>query len=345
MEIIFMNKAFKAMKLIAIKFCMCFIILGSGSLIFCQISLWPEVMLIRLAFNKNGKKTAKALQPFVPAGIATISNLQYQKDDKDAYLDVYYPQSMIKIRKVLPTIMWIHGGGWVSGSKENVANYCKILAAKGFTVIAINYSIAPEHTYPTPVIQANQALDYLINNYKNLHVDPDSIIIAGDSGGAHVAAQLANIISEPSYASEMKMFPSITRAQLSGVILFCGAYDLNQVDFEGKYKGFLKTVLWAYTGTEDFMTDPKIAPASVYNYISSTFPPTFISVGNGDPLANQSHSLARKLTQMNVKVDSLFYPKDYSPVLPHEYQFNLKGDAGKEALKKVSAFLSSGIRK
>ncbi|MEF9478796.1 alpha/beta hydrolase [Chryseobacterium sp. 1B4] len=296
-------------------------------------------------FQQNRKKTAKALQPFVPAGVASIGNLQYQKDDKDAYLDIYYPQSLIKIRKILPTIMWIHGGGWVSGSKENVANYCKILAAKGFTVVAINYSIAPEHTYPTPVIQANQALDYLINNSKSLHVDPETIIIAGDSGGAHIAAQLANIISEPSYATEMKMFPSITRSQLSGVILFCGAYDLKQVDFEGKYKRFLKTVLWAYTGTEDFLTDPKIAPASVYNYISSTFPPAFISVGNGDPLAGQSHSLARRLTEMNVKVDTLFYPREYSPALPHEYQFNLKEDAGKQAMEKVSAFLTSAVKK
>ncbi|MGV2451558.1 UNVERIFIED_CONTAM: alpha/beta hydrolase [Ralstonia mannitolilytica] len=340
-----MNKAFKAIKAIVTKFLICFVILVCGSFTFCQISPWPDAMLIRLAFNKTGKKTAKALQPFVPAGIGGILNLQYQKGDKDAYLDVYYPQSLIRIQKVLPTIMWIHGGGWVSGSKENVANYCKILAAKGFTVVAINYSIAPEHTYPTPVIQANQALEYLINNNKKLYVDPESIIIAGDSGGAHIAAQLANIISDSSYATEMKMIPSITRSQLLGVILFCGAYDLKQVDFEGKYKGFLKTVLWAYTGTEDFLTDPKIGPASVYNYISSTFPPAFISVGNGDPLANQSYSLARKLVQNNVKVDTLFYPKDYNPVLPHEYQFNLKGEAGKQALDKVSAFLSSGIKK
>ncbi|WP_426478171.1 alpha/beta hydrolase [Chryseobacterium sp. CBSDS_008] len=344
MEIIHMNKAFGVMRKIVLKVIFCMMVLGGGTYLFCQISPWPEAMLIRLAFNKSGKKTSKALQPFVPAGIAAISNLQYQKEDKNAYLDVYYPQSLIKIRKVLPTIMWIHGGGWVAGSKESVANYCKILAGKGFTVVAINYSIAPEHKYPTPVIQANQALDYLINNSSTLHIDTDSIIIAGDSGGAQIAAQLVNIISEPSYASQMKMFPAITRAQLSGVVLFCGAYDLKQVKFEGQYKSFLKTILWAYTGTENFLNDPEIASASVYNYVGSTFPPAFISVGNGDPLANQSHALARKLVQMNVKVDTLFYPEDYSPVLPHEYQFNLKGDAGKQALQKVSTFLS-GLKK
>lgn len=344
MKLIFMNKAFCSTKKLLIRLVACLLIVSSSQ-IFCQISPWPEAMLIRLAFDKSGKKTAKAMQPFVPSGIGAIRNLQYQKGDKDAFLDVYYPQSLIKTRKLLPTIMWIHGGGWVSGNKNNVANYCKILASKGFTVVAINYSIAPEHTYPTPVIQANQALDYLMNNNKRLYVDPESIIIAGDSGGAHIAAQLANIISEPSYTTEMKMFPSITRAQLIGVILFCGAYDLKQVDFEGKYKSFLKTVLWAYTGTENFMTDPNIAPTSVYNYVTSSFPPAFISVGNGDPLANQSYSLARKLTGMNVKVDSLFYPDDYTPVLPHEYQFNLKGDEGKKALEKVSAFLSSVAKK
>lgn len=62
------------------------------------------------------------------------------------------------------------------------------------------------------------------------------------------------------------------------------------------------------------------------------FPPSFISSGNGDPLAPQAVALAQKLSQLGVRVDTLFFPQDRQPPLPHEYQFNLDDQARQEAL-------------
>ncbi|MGH7493962.1 MAG: hypothetical protein ACREOO_16405 [bacterium] len=66
----------------------------------------------------------------------------------------------------------------------------------------------------------------------------------------------------------------------------------------------------------------------------------FISAGNADPLLPQSRAFAETAASLGVHVDSLFFPHDYTPALPHEYQFNLDVDAGQLALERSVKFLS-----
>lgn len=63
------------------------------------------------------------------------------------------------------------------------------------------------------------------------------------------------------------------------------------------------------------------------------------STGNGDPLAPQAVTMARRLTELGVRVDALFFATDHPSVLPHEYQFNLDGPDGQRALTRMLAFL------
>src|SRR6218665_184722 len=92
-----------------------------------KISPWPSTLLIRYAFEKGAAKANDGLAKYVPDGIASILNQQYDSKDKDAFLDVYYPSTITNTNQQLPVIVWIHGGGWVSGHKEDISNYCKIL--------------------------------------------------------------------------------------------------------------------------------------------------------------------------------------------------------------------------
>src|SRR5690606_31195070 len=107
---------------------------------------------------------------------------------------------------------------------------------------------------------------------------------------------------------------------------------------------FLKTVLWAYSGERDFISDPLFKTASVIDYVDSTFPPSFISVGNDDPLQAHSYKLARKLKSVHVKVDTLFFEPGHLPRLPHEYQFNLDVPDGKLALDRSILFMKDAIK-
>ncbi len=230
----------------------------------------------------------------------------------------------------MPTIIWVHGGAFTAGSKDDIAGYLKVLAAKNFTVVGVKYSLAPARKYPTPVLQVNNALTYLNKNAADLHVDASKLFLAGDSAGAHIAAQLAIVISNAPYAKQMGVTPSIDRRQLLGAILFCGVYDLHN-----------RKAVVSYIGSNDFTNDPRFEESSVIRNISADFPAMFISAGNADYLAPQARLLVETATKLGISVDSLFFPDDYKPPLPHEYQFNLQTEAGQLALERTTKFITA----
>lgn len=310
-----------------------------ATIIAFKTSPWPGALVIRYAFDRGGEKTSQALEKHVPSGVTSIINEQYRPDDKDGYLDVYYPDTIKDTNKALPTIVWVHGGAWISGNKENVANYLKILASHGYTTVGVNYSIAPEKRYPTPLLQVNDALTYLQENAERLHIDPYQFVLAGDSAGSQIAAQIATLTTNQPYSQQVGISPTLQPSQLKAIVLNCGAYDLALPNYNGTDGKFLKTVLWAYSGRKDFLKDPNLQYASVVDYVTADFPPAFITAGNDDPLESQSKVFAQKLSELKVSTDTLFYAKNHEPKLPHEYQFNLDNADGRQALSRIVGFL------
>jgi acetyl esterase/lipase len=317
-----------------------FISLAGILFIVFKVSPYPSVWIIRYAFNKEAIKINKALDKYVPANIITISNVQYDQGDKDAYLNAYYHNDSVKTKHRLPVIVWTHGGGLISGDKNQVSNYCKILAERGYVVIAIDYTIAPEKKYPTPIKQLNKALAFISSNPDKFKADSCRFVLAGDSGGSMISAATANVITNARYAKLTNIQPGLNPEQLKGLILYCGIYEVDNLNTEGAFGYFLQTVIWSYFDKKNISGDEYAKSASVTNYLTSNFPPTFISAGNKDPLLKQSKLLAQKLSALNIPTDTLFYPEMYEPVLGHEYQFVLN-EAGKLALDRSAGFISS----
>ena len=75
--------------------------------------------------------------------------------------------------------MWIHGGGWVSGDKSDPGHYLTRLSAGGFTVVSLNYSLAPEKRYPLAIAQLNEALRFLVDHAAEHRIDPTKLVLAG----------------------------------------------------------------------------------------------------------------------------------------------------------------------
>ena len=147
---------------------------------------WPSAMLIRAVFTKGGDETAAEMDKHVPDTTLTEQlDVAYADGGADTTMDVFTPASA---SGPLPTVVWIHGGAWISGSKENVDPYMRILAAEGYTTIAVNYTIGPEGVYPLAVHQLNDALAYIDEHADELGVDPNQIVLAGDSAGGQLAS-------------------------------------------------------------------------------------------------------------------------------------------------------------
>lgn len=305
------------------------------------LSPWPSVLVIRLAFDSGAAKASEKLEKHVPAGVTQTTH-HYDRTDKDAYLDVIRPT---KVRADAPTIVWIHGGGFVSGRRQDLTNYLKILAARGFNVVNVDYTIAPEANYPTPVRQVHAALSYISRNGSNLGIDPDWLVLAGDSAGAQIAAQVAATTTSPEYARNVGVTPGVRPEQLAGALLFCGVYDVTDMGKGGGILGwFVGSTTWAYSGKRDWRDAKGFETMSVEPNVTEAFPPAFISAGNADPLGPQSVAMARALEAKGVPVTSLFYSPNHRPPLAHEYQFDLDTADGRRALDEAVAWLEKRVR-
>lgn len=317
--------------------------LAAAVLLVFTRSPWPSALLIRRAFDKGGWRTNAALEPLVPAGITSLLDVPYRAGDPDALLDVHRPADAAP--GTLPTIVWVHGGGWVAGGKDQTASYLKILAAEGFVVVGIDYSLAPGAHYPEPVHQLCAALAHLAEHRDELGLDLDRVVLAGDSAGAQIAAQVAGAATSPAYADLLGLGVPLPREALRAVVLHCGAYDLSLITPSKDAGGwFLQAVLWSYSGSPRFLEDPRFEGASVAQHVSADFPPAFLTGGNADPLTPQGRSLAAALERAGVPVTALFAEPDAEPPLGHEYQFDLHTDAGREAFTASVAFLQEHTR-
>lgn len=304
------------------------------------LSPWPGVLIIRAIFDSGAAKASAKLERLIPTSVAT-QTAQYDATDPDALLDIYRDPSVLPDA---PLIVWIHGGGFVSGRRADISNYLKILAGEGFTVVNVDYTIAPEASYPTPVRQVAAALDFLLREGIELGADPSRIVLAGDSAGAQIAAQTAAVIYNPAYAERVgvQLAPDLTPDRLAGTLVFCGVYDITAMGHGGGLLGwFVGTTGWAYSGQRDWRKSGAFGTINFTPFLAPAFPAAFVSAGNADPLAPQSVALAAALAANGTAVEALFFPADYTPPLAHEYQFDLDGEAGALALRRAVEWLNA----
>lgn len=309
------------------------IVLIAGLLLWSRLSPVLGATIIRVVFDKGALNTRTGMEKVVGAipDVHVESDINYIDGDTDALLDIYTPDSALTSTTGLPIVVWTHGGAWLSGDKTDTVPYFKKLAKAGYIVVAPNYTLAPSKTYPTQVKQLNQAYGYINKNASRFHGDRTKIILAGDSAGAQLSAQLATIITNPAYAKEMNITPALTTSQIAGMVLYCGIYKMEMLaEPDATLSKILswgnRITVWSYTGTRD-TKNPLIKQMSPYYHANSHFPATFISGGNGDSLTDvQSKPFAEHLQSLNVNVTTQFYADNHVPRHAHENQFVLDKD-------------------
>jgi acetyl esterase/lipase len=312
---------------------------GVGAIIVSWASPWPAVLIMRRLFERGAEETVREMVPRVPKGrLESRLHVQYGDGGDDTTLDLFAP---IRSRGALPVVVWIHGGAWISGSKEHVAPYAKIIASHDYVAVSLNYTVAPNATYPTALNQLNSAIGFLDRHAAEFGIDPSRFILAGDSAGAQLASELANVVTNPSFAESTGIRPAISPAQLRGAILNCGIFDVSGIPKVVGINGWgFRIALWAYVGKKDWSRTPSGVQMSSINFVTPLFPPTWISGGNGDPLTTvQSKPFAARLRELGVSVTTLFFHNNHVPPVPHEYQFHLNLKEARAALESTLTFI------
>lgn len=268
---------------------------------------------------------------FIKKNVTVGEDIPY--NDRGTLMDIYYPKNG---DRPLPVIMWIHGGGYIGAGKEQTRVYGMTLANSGYVVANINYDLAPGHKYPTPIIEANEALMFLRENVGKYGGDINRLFLGSNSSGSQINGQLAAIISNQEFAQTMGIQPAVTTEQLKGVLLFDGAYDLQTV--RATHLPGIGLFAWSYTGVRRFESYDRIDELSVVNHITPDFPPVFVTVGDADPLEPQSLELIQALKRNGVEKESVLF-SGTGAHLGHDYMMELGEAAAQQTLEKALDFL------
>ncbi|MBR6303578.1 MAG: alpha/beta hydrolase, partial [Lachnospiraceae bacterium] len=237
--------------------------------------------------------------------------------------------------KPFPTILNIHGGGYFYGDKELYRFYCMRLARFGFAVVNINYRLAPEFNFPSPIEDAMAVMHWISKNAAEYNLDKNNVFIVGDSAGAQITSQFACVFTNPEYADKFGL-KAPEDVRLAAIGLACGMYK-----FPEKGKGEeMDTIMFDYLGSKDVIGDPRTL---LHENITDKYPATYIFTCYNDFLFTECKPYADFLEKKGIEVGSKIYGSKEEKEIAHVFHCNLRLEEGERANKAQTDFFKKHI--
>jgi acetyl esterase/lipase len=205
--------------------------------------------------------------------------------------------------KILPGLIYFHGGGLVAGSLDTHDGIGRALCdSGGVRVVSVDYRLAPEHRFPAAVEDAKAALRYIAGHAADFGIDAARLGICGDSAGATLAAAACQSAIQgggPRLILQLLLCPIL---DYSGVTAskreLSSGYLVDQATLDHDLKYYLPA------GTEP--SNPLVSPLLAADV--SGMPRTIIHTAEFDPLRDEGRNYFERLTQAGNEVSYTCHP-------------------------------------
>jgi acetyl esterase/lipase len=226
----------------------------------------------------------------------TFHNLPYGKDALQV-MDVYLPK--IRSAQATKSLILIHGGGWMHGSKEEFTTYIDSFKTRlpDYAIFNINYRLVNGgNLFPTQEEDIKTAVDFIAANAANYGVCNGGFVLLGVSAGAHLALLQAYKYPSP---------------KIGAVVDYFGPTDLMSM-YQKPWSPLVPLALQMITGATPDTNRQLFESASPVNFISPASPPTLILHGGKDQVVDvsQSQALSKKLEAAGVKHQMKIFPAE-----------------------------------
>lgn len=225
--------------------------------------------------------------------------------------DVVYHQHQL--------LLWFHGGGWTRGSVETDDLLCRRIARESKAVVlSIDYGLAPENPFPGPFFDAYFSFLWARENAALLGIDPNRIVVGGESSGGNLAAAIVSyhlsLESTNPFNGVLLIYPPLAPVSMDVNFTFNGwlTYEIMEVLRE-VYSNKNPKVRYTYTFS------PLLTPVDVLSKYPAK---TIVVVAGQDVLATENRLFVEKLRKTGV------------PVQLHEYNSTIHGFFGRNAFSK-----------
>jgi acetyl esterase/lipase len=261
--------------------------------------------LLPLAREGAAEMLAATPPPPVPGVTTTRTTVPGPQGAPDVAVEVSRPSTTGPV----PAVLWIHGGGYVLGSAEQDRPKAERFAAElGHVVVSVDYRLAPETPYPGPVEDCCAALTWLHDNAAGLGVDPDRLVVAGESAGGGLAAAVALL------ARDRDRVPLRLQALVYPMVDDRTAVDPDLNPYTGEFvwtPGSNHFGWSALLGREPGGPDVPGYAAPARAGELAGLPPAFVGVGGLDLFLEEDMEYARRLQRAGVPTELHVYPGAY----------------------------------
>lgn len=217
-------------------------------------------------------------------------------------LRIYRPKNR---KKLIPVFYWMHGGGMMGGRPEQDDVQMKQIAVEaGIMVVSVDYRVAPEFPFPTPLNDCYAGLIWLTNNADEYGIDQEKIAVGGASAGGGLAASLALMVREkggPKLIHQSLTYPMLDDRNITN--------SSHQITSLGLWDRSFNIFGWeSYLGTKNGREDvPELAVPAREKDLGG-LPHTFIAVGALDLFRDEDIEYALRLMEAGVTTELHFYP-------------------------------------
>ncbi len=240
---------------------------------------------------------AGAMQREYPAGmIVTDRTLPCRVEGvaRDAPARIY---QFADTTKPSPCVIYIHGGAFIKGSLESgdpiawgIADVTK------WTVISIDYRLAPENPFPCGTEDCFAAIQYVLSNAAELGLDPQRIALWGDSAGGNMAAAsclIARDRGRPNVAATILVYPCLTDELTAPAYRHYADAPVPTASMDRAWT--------LYLGDRRPTQDSYATPLKAKNF--SGLPPTLVHIAEIDCLADDGRAYAEKLRAAGTRAE------------------------------------------
>lgn len=274
------------------------------------LTLWPTLPLTADSLAQRRADLLKAAGAVSPPDLPDVTRGEIRVDSafgaEPIRVLTYRPSG---VHKPLPTILHIHGGGFVMGAPEMKDMENALLASElKCAIYSVDYRLAPEAAHPAPLEDIYSVFAWLHAKAGQLGLDAARIGIKGESGGGGFAAATALYARDrqgPQFAFQHLIYPMIDdrTAVRKDLHPHVGEFVWTQGN---NYFGWL-SLLGREPGSAD--VSPYAAASRAVDV--SGLPPTYISVGGLDLFLEENMTYADRLSRAGVPVELHVYPGAY----------------------------------
>jgi len=182
-----------------------------------------------------------------------------------------------------PTVIFIHGGGWVNGSKEGSLMSLFPWFAMGWNVVNVEYRLAKVSLAPAAVEDCLCALRWVAANANRFHIDTARLVVTGESAGGHLALTTGMI---PESAGLDRECPGPALPKVAAIVNWYGIADVNDLLDGPNRKSYAVAWLSSMTNREDVAR--RVSPLT---YVRAGLPPIFTVHGDADPTVPYQHAI------------------------------------------------------